>query len=631
MDTKDHKVIAILGDQKRFVVPIYQRQFSWGERRLEPFWDDVSGKAEEALQGTPKFSHYMGALILAPGSDGYTIGATPRVQVVDGQQRLTTFQLFLAAIGDVGKSLGFEDVSQAVQNYIFNNPMTGDTDKDAVYKLVPTPEDRTVFHLLMKGGLQAVREKYPNFFFKNGKVIKGEAPKSVLAMSFFVDRIDRFARLGIHKEDETPDELAEDDTVQHQRLQALLAGVLNHLKLVVITLEESDDAQVIFETLNSQAEPLLAMDLVRNNIFHRATAQGELAEDLFEKKWRSFDSPFWKNDAPRAKPRRPRIDDFLSHALTAQSGQETSLRELYAEYRAFTRPKGKPRFASVEQELDALLAFVPVYRTLEGDAGNLNLADLGRKLATWEVSTAYPLIFNVAVSNADADVKSKIYDLTYSYLVRRAVCGLTPKSLNKTFQRLVDSMLKHGVSLQTFCAAFAAQSGPAVRFPSNDEFKAAILSRPVYEWFSRKDRLADILWQLEVATRDKYMVNTPKPTGMSIEHVLPQTWTASWPLPDGRIAPSDGVTGADEAMLAAIARRQSFLHTLGNLTLITTSANPAASNSAFEKKAPWLRKSLLALNLEILDQPKWDEEAIANRSNSLTTRAIAIWPPLSSD
>lgn len=168
------------------------------------------------------------------------------------------------------------------------------------------------------------------------------------------------------------------------------------------------------------------MDLVRNNIFHRAAAQGESVEQLFQTKWRLFDrnGPFWKADSPRAKPKRPRIDHFLSHALTAQTGEETSLRELYAEYRAFTRPKGKPRFPTVEAELDALVSFAPVYRELEEATGDSDLAWIGRKLHLWEVSTEYPLTFRIAVSDAERSEKRRLYTLIYSYLVRRALCGL---------------------------------------------------------------------------------------------------------------------------------------------------------------------------------------------------------------
>jgi hypothetical protein len=202
--------------------------------------------------------------------------------------------------------------------------------------------------------------------------------------------------------------------IQQQRLHALLEALLNHLKLVVITLDESDDAQVIFETLNSKAEPLLAMDLVRNNIFHRAEAVGESAQKLFDTKWRQLDGPFWKNDSPRAKPRRPRIDHFLSHSLTAQTGKEASLRELYAEYRAFARPKGQPRFPTVEQELDALLRFAPTYRDLEEADQDTPLGRLGAKMAVWEVATvvfAHPQFLK--------EVARRIDSLGVGSLVRR--------------------------------------------------------------------------------------------------------------------------------------------------------------------------------------------------------------------
>jgi len=125
MDAKDHPVISVLGDQRRFMVPIYQRRYGWGEARLAPFWDDVVAKAEEALEGKPRFSHYMGALILAPSGDGFTIGATPRVQVVDGQQRLTTFQLFLTALRDVGDTLAGPEFSAVISNYLYATPMHG--------------------------------------------------------------------------------------------------------------------------------------------------------------------------------------------------------------------------------------------------------------------------------------------------------------------------------------------------------------------------------------------------------------------------------------------------------------------------------------------------------------------------
>src|SRR5262249_25633 len=157
----------------RFVVPIYQRQYSWREPRLSPFWDDVVAKAEEVLEGQPRFNHFMGALILAPGGDGFTIGSTPKVQVVDGQQRLTTFQLFLAAMREVGWRLERTDLATMIHSYLFVPPMAGDRDPDAKFRLVPTPEDREIFHLIIEGGLQAVKKGHPNYFYKNGNFAGG--------------------------------------------------------------------------------------------------------------------------------------------------------------------------------------------------------------------------------------------------------------------------------------------------------------------------------------------------------------------------------------------------------------------------------------------------------------------------
>ncbi len=100
------------------------------------------------------------------------------------------------------------------------------------------------------------------------------------------------------------------------------------------------------------------MDLVRNNIFHRAEKQDAPVEDLYAKLWDPLDDMWWREPAPNARPHRPRLDHFLAHVLTAETGKKISVRELYAEYRAFAVPKGKPRFDDVEHELQLLERYV---------------------------------------------------------------------------------------------------------------------------------------------------------------------------------------------------------------------------------------------------------------------------------
>jgi len=626
-------VARVLQDSRRFTVPIYQRQYAWGDEQLEAFWEDLAGKAEEALETRLRFQHYMGALILAPGVDGYSVGRIPSVQVVDGQQRLTTFQLFLAALRDFARQDGHDSLSQNLDVYMFNdNRGVAADDYSARGKLVPTPADRSLFYDLMKPSTDHIQARYSNCFFQNGRPIKAHCPRALWAYATLQNRVSQFACWGKQDEDSEAELVEFTPEERLGRLQALADAILLHFKLVIISLEEGDDAQVIFETLNSRGEPLLAMDLVRNNIFHRAEAQGESAEELFANKWSVFDEAFWKDPPPRAKPQKPRVDFFLSHALTAQTGAEISLRELYTEYRHFARPRGRPRFETVEKELDALLQYVPSYRTLEQPSSDSDLDQLAEQLATWEVTTAYPLVLCINANKAvDDAVKAELYKLIYSYVVRRAVCALPTKSLGKTFQRVVAVMLRRGVSRESIATAFAEQVGPTVRFPDNEEFCKALLERPLYEQFQGKvTRLVDILWRLELKSRTRFHVNTGRPASLSVEHILPQTWSENWPLQDGRYCPADRRTGADDTMLDQIEKRDRLLHTLGNLTLVTAPLNPSLSNHKFGSKKGPLAQSLLALNNQFSSLEVWHEQEIRKRGEQLAHLCVAIWPPLPS-
>lgn len=637
MDTHDRKVIDILGDQKRFIVPFYQRHYKWTEHLWLSFWEDVRSKAEEALFSKPKFDHYMGALILAPES--YSVAVTPRLLVVDGQQRLTTFQLFLIAMREVGDQLDCPEIGESAKNYLFNNPMTGDIGHDVKFKLAPNRADRSVFYQLAENGLDAVRVENPDWFYKNGRFIKKYTPNTVRAAAVFKSYIHQWVTTGLVEElsddDETnasdvPIQIDDEEEQVKVRLQALMSALLSHLKLVVITLGEDDDAQVIFETLNSKNEPLTAMELVRNYIFQRAAADSDSSEKLFEERWQPLEEAFWNEIAPRARPRRPRVDHYLGNTLTAETGEEVSLRELYAEYRSFARPNGNSKFITVKDELDTLLKYVPVYKSLEGDGADADLIWLGEKLASWEVTTAFPVAFAVGASKVEKEEKRIIYELINSYIVRRAICDLTPKNLNKNFQKIVANLLTEGISAANFINAFNQLTGASTRFPPDEEFHQAIVEKPLYRQIHRKERLRDFLWEIELKSRDKYSIDTPKPDSMSIEHLMPQSWFEHWPLPSGQFINatsfSDGLHNFDEKTTAEIENRQSAMHTLGNLTLVTVPANTKLSNSEFSKKKTWLQKSLLAMNFAIAENGSWSEKSIRDRGEAMADMAIQIWP-----
>ena len=306
MQADDHPVEVILKEARRFMVPLYQRKYQWADERIFPFWEDVEVKASEVLEGEGKFQHYMGALILSPVGEAAQIAVTPKVQVVDGQQRLTTFQLFLAALREIARQHNCDALIKHVAVYLFNELKSKGKDPLTRFKLTPTPSDRGVFHDIIDKEYQFVRLKYTRYYWGHS-VPKNTPFRALRAYEVFRQKIEHFANYGSTNAVEEDDETVlqdETDTAAaiETRLEALLTALLVRMKLVVIMLDEGDDAQVIFETLNSKSEPLLAMDLVRNNIFHRAEKEDASIDELYRELWDPFDDPWWRNPAPSARP-----------------------------------------------------------------------------------------------------------------------------------------------------------------------------------------------------------------------------------------------------------------------------------------------------------------------------------------
>lgn len=627
MDTDDFPIETILAESRRFMVPLYQRKYQWDDSLLNRFWDDVEAKATEVLEGNARFQHYMGALILAPLGEGSQIGVTPRVQVVDGQQRLTTFQLFLAALREVARHYELLHLIEQVNGYLFNAPRSKDTDPLVRFKLTPTPSDREVFHDIAEGEYAKVRTKYHKYYWGKG-VPKNTPIPALRAYDVFRKLISQFALTGPSdaerdtEADDAMENAADSPELVEQRLDALLSALLEQMKLVVISLGEDDDAQVIFETLNSQGKPLLAMDLVRNNIFQRAEKQSSATDDLYKELWDPFDAPWWRENAPNARPMRPRIDHFLAHVLAAETGNAIAMRELYSEYRAFAAPRNKPRFPDVEDELRLLQRHAPVYETLEGRKNeNPTIAWIGRKLATWQVTTAYPIMLQVAAAGLPDGEQERIARLVYSYIVRRSVCDLTNKNLNKLFQAVSQRFFEEGPSLEALRTFFVSRSGESSRFPSDEEFRRGILSNPVYK-LAPGDRNKDILWELELASRSKFAEEVSRPGGLWTEHVLPVSWNGDWPFADGVYAER----GSGEPKAEA---RDRLLHTLGNLTLITGALNISSSNKGFlQKRGKFEEHTSLFLNRWFTNRSAWTEEDISARGEHLADKALAIWSGL---
>lgn len=620
MDAKPLSIGKILSERQRFIVPIYQRTYAWNQRELEPLVEQIEGKADEFLNtGKVAFSHYMGALLLIPDSQP-VFGRVQAFNVVDGQQRLTTFHLCFAALRDLARTYGFEDVAQQLSDLILHNDSTPMQDRATErYKLEPTTYDRALFRQIIDLDRPALRAKHPDHFFKNGK-IRQTALGPLWAYWYFWEQAEDYITEGRTLREGEKHDL---DSLK-RRLVALSTVLFEHFRLIVITLAADDDAQVIFETLNSGGKPLAAMDLVRNDVFHRASRRNEDQGALLEEHWAEFEQDFWKQEQSQGRIKKPRIDFFLGHVLAAERGSVISLGELFAEYKAFVAERA---FESTADELKALTKYAPAYRQLVEPTEGGQLSKLSRRLNTFDLSTAYPLVLVIAHSDADDAVKARLYDLIGSYVIRRAICYLSPKNYNNVFVEVAAYLRAHGVNEASFHAAFELKKGSDnSRFPTDAEFVEAIRQRPQYGWIPQH-RLKLIFEELEFAMRDKFNIHGTLQDGLTIEHIMPQTWAEHWSrLPSGRQAPIDLVSGVDDEMRKEIAARIAVIQTLPNLTLLTPPANSSASNLGFSAKKVRLHDSLLKTNVAIAGEDAWDEDAIARRAETLGQAAIALWP-----
>lgn len=610
MEPRNLAIGSVFAESKRLVVPIYQRDYKWtADNQIDTLFDQIESKADARLENKPgRFLHYMGALLLIPRS-GFVFGSIPVFDIVDGQQRITTFQLALSALRDLALEMGEDAIAEQIKPLLFNHDQASMQDpKVERYKLEPTRTDRALFRDLMDKRLPDIQAAYPANFTQAGKLRKDGAAKTALAAWCYIrDRADEYVKAG--------------EEGAGKRLRALLQAMLEDMHLIVITLAETDDAQVIFETLNYGGAPLAAMDLVRNDVFHRAARNNENVEDLMDTGWSMFEQPFWKEITTQGRIKKQRMDFFLAHALAAETGKETLLSELYAAYKDYSKAHTYP---TVEAELHTLRKYAPPYEDLvKATAGPMGR--LGKVLSVFDVSTAYPLALAINAATADAEARSRGYRLIESYIVRRAIGGLTTRRYNKIFLALASVVRESKGDPAKLETAFAAYAGDSSMFPSDEFVRQAVQTKPLYQMLTRP-RLHYILSELEFEARDEFSETEGLKADLQVEHVLPQHWFEHWPLTDGTFCPAD-LQGISDDQRKLVDARLIAIHSLGNLTLLTQPANLEVLNYAFDpSKKKRLKSSLLQINQEIGAEDSWDEQTILKRANRLADAAVRIWP-----
>ena len=620
-------LLAVFEKKMRLEVPLFQRPYVWNqEKHWEPLWEDIERKFSDYIEGNKQTPvHFLGAVVLDQKQTPTT--HVERRQVIDGQQRLTTLQIFLSAFRDFCRAQECEELAKECDSYTFNRGMMADPDIDK-FKVWPTHQDRPQFtDAVASGSRDEVERRHP-LVRKKYKRNYEPRPRMIDAYLLFYTKIDAFF-LG---DDEDPPLAAEAPLAV--RLEECFQALKNALQIVTIDLEQGDDAQIIFETLNARGEPLLPADLLRNYIFLRAGRNNEPVEKLYDEHWKPFDHEFWRKEVKQGRLLRPRSDLFIQHYLASRQGRAIAIRHLFVEYKHWV--EHDHRFNTVADELDELSRQGRDFRRLTKPKKDDCLYPLATFLEAFDIRTTYPLMLAILDKGLDEEAILHVAKTLQSYLLRRAVCGRTTKNYNRLFLGLARDVRQKDTTAEGLRTHLLGLKGDSVDWPTNSDFAEAWNTSHVYHILNNP-KIVYILRHLSETYFGSKMEEIPIETPLTVEHIMPQKWTENWPLADGRegavsseslLGESGVALGDDENERIELSRkRNAAVQTFGNLTILTQALNAAVSNGSWQTPRPAILKhSLLPINQQLAGQDSWDESAIEARSKALLERAIAMWP-----
>ena len=603
---------------------MFQRLYVWEENpQWATLWEDVAEKADLQLTGTKSNPHYLGALIIE-GVRPNSPREVKRFLVIDGQQRMTTLQLLLCAFRDLARKNEWRTLDRAMTRYLENSDAdVMEKPEEEVYKLWPTTLNRDVFRAIISAGSSVeVEKKFP--LIRLPRKRKPE-PRSNLVEGYlyFARTVQAWVTQTAAKTGKPPEDCA----------FALLQALQQDFCVVEIALSDGDDSQEIFYSLNSQGRPLSQSDLLRSLIFMRAEKENQDRDQIFKDYWSKFETPFWSTEIKRAGRTYSRLDLGLRYFLMAKTGEMVDARRVNEEYRRWIGGSPK-RYDSVREELADLARHGAAYERYEGaPAGSLPSTDLRRVIIDLDVSTVTPLVLYLELeAGLDTAQVGDCLHLVESFIARRAFMKEENKEYNKLFVEVIGSLkgvMPAGVK-SALSQKLLSGGGSTRRWPTDAELVEYVISKAAFEP-QRSTVLRLILERLELALRGKKTEGNDIPAGLQIEHVLPQTWDANWPL-NGITIPANlakyPFLAKDEQKNLAepIRQRIAQLQSLGNLTLLNKYLNPAASNGSFDAKRIEYQHSVLRLNRYFDGLNTWDEGAIAERGRKLGEMLCKIWP-----
>lgn len=594
---------SVLGLERRYVIPTFQRDYEW---TLEGQWrllhEDLMAAAERLqharqhadASGEPRASadrnvtpHFLGAIVCEqlPSSTG---GVDQRA-VIDGQQRLTTLQLLARGILDVLREKASPRAAQ--MGRLIRNPTDVAIEPLDQYKLWPRRKDREVWP-------EAVSDEIPS---SNGHLY-------LSARSFFAGQ----TRAAVEAD---PD---------GELLDAIVDTFLGLFKLVVIDLEDNDDAQVIFEVLNGRQTPLSAADLVKNLLFLRGDLRGEEElEVLYDQYWAPLDEAWWKTTVGSGHAARGRRDVLLSSWLTAVSGQESAVGHLYGQVRSYLATNNRATKPVLQELSDYAAAYVTVYHPERAESATLGQAYA--RLDRVRVLTAVPLLLwlrTLPSHELPLSDHERAVGAIESWVMRRMITGANTRGYGTFFVDVLKSARAahcEGRSISEAITAYLSSASQGLAWPTDDDVSSSFAYNKFYNSFTQ-ERIRLVLGAIDKHLQLENPRTEPATFDyeqLQIEHILPSSWQSHWPL---------NIDNPAQLELAT-QQRHSAAHRIGNLTLVTSRFNQGVSNFAWDVKRPeFALESRLQLNKSLGSLECWDENSIQARARQLAEVACRVWP-----
>lgn len=550
MDATKGNIFTILNGNKQFLIPVYQRYYSWETEQCSRLWNDIVD-----MQKKDKDGHFVGSIVNIAEQAMPT--GVQKYMIIDGQQRLTTLSLLLIALRDYAEEHP-EDGTNArrIDNMLLKNEYE---DGDERYKLLLTETDREL--------LKSLVEKKP---------ISDPSLSRILSnYNFFVRKI-------ANKELQPKD----------------VYVAIGRLQIVNITLDRNvDDAQAIFESLNSTGKELSESDLIRNYVLMGLEPSEQ--RYVYEHMWRPMELLFdyEKQDTV--------MDRFFRDYLTMKTTRIPKIDRVYEGFKAYHL---NCEFSTIRELCADLLTYAtyytnmvfrrsdkPVLKSLYSDIGDLRM------------EVAFPFLLKVHNDCTEGVITEddliEIIKMCISYVFRRSICDIPPNSLNKTFATLRNKIKPY--DYMNSIKAFFVLRDDYKEFPDDEKFEKAFVSRDIYNMRSRNFILSHL---------ENYGNKAPIIIeNYTIEHIMPQN---SNPRDEWKT-----MLGANWKEI-----QKTYLHTIGNLTL--TAYNSEMSDNPFMVKMDMeggFKESALRLNAYLVKLTEWNEQHIKERAKLLAEKAEQIW------